>query len=299
MLASKHNPNGTSPHFANEAIESAISAYQAGTNPTTALAEIVKLTQPRVQTLIRFHKTSRYRSEDELPSDVNFRLLRAVDKFDPTKGSAFSFISSVVMNTLCTSVTRARAVASRYVELDETFAGTLPAKQEDHTALEDMKHRIRLGVKTILTCELELEAQRWLVESFVDDGFTARRHECSDAAMMVYGLSHARSRELYDLVMLEVRRVLYSDLKGREPIPAGRLIGTRSAWIARYAALMDAEEFTRFFVLMRDLAPYVLLLVDPQNSSHRPDRCPPVSRRNIELVLYGCDDAVPLFSHPC
>ena len=52
--------------------------------------------------------------------------------------------------------------------------------------------------------------------------------------MAVHSLGHARSRELYDLTMLEVRRVLYDDLKGRQPIPAGRLLGTRFAWMARY-----------------------------------------------------------------
>jgi hypothetical protein len=54
-----------------------------------------------------------------------------------------------------------------------------------------------------LTDETELSAQRWYIESFCADGFEHRRHECADAAMTVYGLSHDRSRELYDLTMLE------------------------------------------------------------------------------------------------
>jgi hypothetical protein len=113
--------------------------------------------------------------------------------------------------------------------------------------------------------------------------------------MVFYGLSHARSRELYDLTMLEVRRGLY-DLKRHQTIDPGQLIGTRCVWMVRYADLMSSTEFTRFFTLMRDLAPYVLLIVDPQNSSHRRDRCPEIGRRNIELVLNGCPAAVPLFN---
>jgi hypothetical protein len=54
--------------------------------------------------------------------------------------------------------------------------------------------------------------------------------------------------------------------------------------MVRYADLMNSPQFMRFFVLMRDLAPYVLLIVDPQNSSHGRDRCPEIGRRNIELV---------------
>lgn len=119
--------------------------------------------------------------------------------------------------------------------------------------------------------------QRWYIDSFRVDGFEALRHECANAAMVVYpSLSHTRSRELFDVTMLEVRRVLYGDFKRREPIIAGRLLGIRSAWMARYAPLMNADEFTKFTVLMRNLAPAV-------------------SRKNIELILYGDPDAVPLF----
>jgi hypothetical protein len=107
MLASKHHPNGTNPHFDNVRLESLISAYQAGTDPA-ALAEIVTLTQARALTLIRFRKTARYSTEGELLSDVNFKLLRAFDKFDPAKGTAFTFVSQVVTNVLCTSVTNPR-----------------------------------------------------------------------------------------------------------------------------------------------------------------------------------------------
>ena len=57
--------------------------------------------------------------------------------------------------------------------------------------------------------------------------FRLRRHECANAAMGVYNLSHERSRELYDLTMLEVRRVVYDNLSPRQPIVAGRLLGTR------------------------------------------------------------------------
>jgi DNA-directed RNA polymerase specialized sigma24 family protein len=121
--------------------------------------------------LIRFHKTSRYGSEDELISDVNFELLRAVEKFDPAKGSAFTFVSCIIQNTLHTSVSKARTAASRYVELDEALASALPANGEtgagsDRDAIDDLVHRFKASVKTTLSNQLELSAQRWYIESF-------------------------------------------------------------------------------------------------------------------------------------
>jgi hypothetical protein len=294
MLASKHNPNGTSPHFDNVRLELLISAYQAGTNPA-ALVEIVTLTQARALTLIRFRKTARYSTEGELLSDVNFKLMRAVDKFDPAKGTAFTFVSQVVTNVLCTSVTNARKASAKYTGLDDDLVNTLPAKSEDRTVADDITHRIKARARTTLTDPLELSAQRWYIESFTADGFESRRHECANAAMAVHSLRHERSRELYDLTMLEVRRILYEDLKRWQPIVAGRLLGTRCAWMARYRPLLTESEFTKFVILVRNLGPFILMLIDPESRSRRQDRNPAIRRENLLWVIDGHPSAVPLF----
>jgi len=298
MFTSKHSPAGTSPHFDNEQVTELICRYQTGSDPE-ALAGIITRAQERAKTLIRFYGTARYLSEAELLSDVNWKLLRVVNKFDASKGSAFTFLSQVISTSLCTAVSNARKTASRYSQLDEEIASTLPASTEgelaERAAAEDMAHRIRSQVKTTLSDETELSAQRWYVDSFSEDGFSARRYSCADAAVAVHGLSHARSRELYDLTMLGVRRVLYPALPPRPPIIAGRLLGTRCAWMTRYAPLMNAAEFTKFVTLAKDPAPFVVILVDPSNRSRRQDRSAQVTRQNLEWVLNGHPDAVQLF----
>ena len=105
--------------------------------------------------------------------------------------------------------------------------------------------------------------------------------------MAVYGLSYARSRELYDLRMFEIRRLLYNDVKRRSAIVPGQLFSTRCAWMTRYTPLLSAVEFTKFVVLMRNLAPYLLFTIDPQSRGHRQDRNPPIGRKNLELILDG------------
>jgi hypothetical protein len=297
MFTSTHHPNGGArPHWDNARIEQLITQYKTSGN-LESLSSIVELTETRVLTLIRFYKSARYVTEDELLSDVNFKLMRAVDKFDPTKGTAFTFLSRVVSNTLSTSVTNARNTSNRYTELSSAVAQRLVCETEDKTAIDDIAHRIKSQAKTALTDETELAAQRWYVKSFTQDGFESRRHECANAAMGVHQLSHERSRELYDLTMLEVRRILYDDVaRKRSPIIPGQLHGTKLAWLTRYAHLMSVPgEFTKFVILMRDLAPYVLLIIDrDNNNSHRHDR-KTVGRKNIELILNGDRDAVPLF----
>lgn len=295
---SKHHPNGgASAHCDNGQIEFLIAQYQKNRD-VESLSSIIELTQSRALTLIRFYRTTRYRSRDELLSDVNFKLMRAVSKFNPEKGSAFTFVSQVIKNVLCTSVSNRRKDLHRYKRLSKVVLNGLHTNGEVESkhAVDDLRSRVKSSVKTTIEDANERDVQRWFVTSFCDERFSECRHQCANAAMAVYGVNHFRSRELYDLTMLEVRRVLYDDLQQRAQIAPGRLFGTRSSWLSRYASLMNPTEFTKFVALMRDLSPFVLLLIDPQARSRRPDRNPSISRKNIELILYGDPDAVPLFA---
>jgi hypothetical protein len=299
-MRSRHHPNGGAVmHLNNARLEQLFSAYQLEANPAV-LSEIMVLSEQRTLTLARFFKTARYSGggEDEILSDVRFKLLRAVPRFDVNRGSAFTFLSAVITNVLRTSTAKARKDADRLVPFDDAISGKLAVEDESQSQelLEDVVVQLRRTVKTQLVDTSELEAQRWLVGSFCADGFESRRHTCANAAMNVFNLTHARARELYDLTMLGVRRVLF-DLKPRRPIRPGQLFGRRCAWMSPYAKILDASEFTKFVVLMRDLAPYLLLLVlDPAHeNNHRRDRNPTVGRRNLELILYGSAKAVPLF----
>jgi len=47
---------------------------------------VVAATRRRTETLIRFNRTARYLPEGELLSDVNWKLLKSVSHFDPSRG---------------------------------------------------------------------------------------------------------------------------------------------------------------------------------------------------------------------
>jgi DNA-directed RNA polymerase specialized sigma24 family protein len=294
-MQSRHNPSGNGVHhFDNDGLERLIATHQRG--DPAALGEIIEQVQERARTLIRFHKTSRYKPEDELLSDVNYRLVRGVDKFDPTRGSAFTFVSALIWNTLRSNVTAARKFISRHVELDETITEKLTTEPVvPGEVIEDVAVRLRRGMKTTLSDPAELEAMRWYVDSFIGGAFELRRHQCADAAMAVYGLNHDRSRELYDLTLLEIRRLMYDDFAPRKIVPPSRLAPTRSRWAVRFSPLMTPTEFTKFAYLTRDLSPFVLFLIAPKASSRRQDRNAPVGRDNVRWILYGHPEAKPLF----
>jgi hypothetical protein len=63
----------------------------------------------------------------------------------------------------------------------------------------------------------------------------------------------------------------------------------------RYAHLLNADEFTKFFTLTKGLNPFVVVLIAPHSHSRRLDRNPRVTRQNLLWLLNGHPDAVPLF----
>lgn len=292
MLAS----NGNGQHLNNAKLEEVIIRFQR-TGDASSLGEIVALSQQRALTLIRFNGTTSYRSEVELLSDINFKLMRSVRNFDPNKGSAFTFVSKIIDSSLRTSVSVVRKNWARHVELDEAIASTLHTNGEkDHQeVLEDLTHRIMSGVKTTLSDEAEVSAQRWLIESFCQEGFASKRYVCTNHAASVFGLKPERAREIFDLSMLETRRVVFDVLPPQPTIAAARLAGTRSAWMLRYAPLLDADEFSKFVTLTKGLNAFIVVLIAPKTRSRRLDRNPTVSRQNLLWILHGQPDARALF----
>jgi hypothetical protein len=64
----------------------------------------------------------------------------------------------------------------------------------------------------------------------------------------------------------------------------------------RYSPLLSESEFTKFVILVRDLGPFVVVLIDPESRSRRLDRNPTIGRKNLEWVLNGHPAAVSLFN---
>jgi hypothetical protein len=296
-MRSRHHPSGNGVHHCDsEAIEIAIKDYQC-TGSTAALSTFLSAARERALTLIRYNGVTRYRTESELMSDINFKLLRAVDKFDPTRGTGFTFLSAVVMNALRSSVTSSRKHLGRFVELDESVSEQLPANSGsyDGELLEDVVDMVRREARSALSDEDERATQRWYLQSFCAEGFEARRHVCANAAVRAFGLGPARAREVFDLSALECRRILFGSLKRHRPTIPGRLYGTRSFWMTRLRPLLSETEFVKLFWLLRDLSPGTIFLIDPANRSRRQDRNQPVTRESLLWILDGHPLATRLF----
>jgi hypothetical protein len=281
--------------FDTEEVEALIRDYQSTECPAT-LGRIISFCEPVALSLIRAKATMRHEDIDELMSIVNGKLLRSLPQYRPERGTAFAFVSKLTVNMLSTVVSHRKKMASRYPALERTFALNLPDADEDFestVALDDIVHSVR-SIRSPCADPAEREAQCWYVESFVDAGFEMRRCECADAAMKVYGLSHRRSRELYDFTLLEIRRALWQETK-HLPVDRAKLKGTKGVPLLRYINFLTPEEFSKFCILMKDLAPYLVVLVKPANEAGIKRGDWSAIRENLCRILDGIPEATPLF----
>jgi hypothetical protein len=168
------------------------------------------------------------------------------------------------------------------------------ASFDSSLAVDDLKHQIR-STKSAATEVKERQAQKWYVEGFIEAGFEMRRHQCADAAMKVYGLCHRRSRQLYDLTLLEIRRILYTETK-HSPVIVAQLQRSKNDALLRFSNFCTPEEFLKLVALMRDLPASLVTLIKPANQSPIRAGNWPAVRENLELILEGDPRATKLFA---
>jgi hypothetical protein len=102
-----------------------------------------------------------------------------------------------------------------------------------------------------------LQAQRWLVKGMLDSEFRLKRHQAADSMRIVYGIDWARSRQLHDCTVLEIRRQLLPITEIPRITPSD-LRGTRQFALAKYAHHLPPSDFAKLVFLMRNLAPVII-----------------------------------------
>jgi hypothetical protein len=251
--------------------------------------------EPLAKSILEYRNTNPARIDRRIIKQIRIKLWRSLRLYDPLKGSSFSFVAKVISSTAASVVGECWQRNERLCQFDETTDSALVCDQvASNEAVSDIEARVR-QVKTPCTDSYELAAQRWFVESFIDCGFHIRRHEASDAVMQVFGLDHSRSRELFDLTLIAIRRELLAGQR-LKPISPRSLVQTRSAAIVKYVRFVSADEFTRLATLMRDVAPSIILTVNRHNVCAIRRGEPEATRANLLLVLHGSPDDRRLFS---
>ena len=245
-----------------------------------SLNELLKLCIPIVERLISRRGTTRFGTVEELINFVLLRLSRSLQRlYDPAKGRLFTFVSKSTESALIDVVRRKRWENGHLQPLDDYLLNSLQVNGQEHReALDDIQFRI-WRIKTLSTCPFEKDAQRWLVKNLVESNFVFRRHQAADAMTIVYGLKPERSRQLYDITLLSVRRELINERK-LKPVRKETLMGTRGQVLLRYASRLSELEFARLVYLMHNLA---VSLIE-------------AGEFTLEEVLYGSPRETPLFA---
>jgi hypothetical protein len=258
------NGSNGSHYFNSDYARTLIEEFNATGDET--LNRFLTHAEPLIYSIIEYRNTIRHESADELLSRIRVKLWKSLRLYDPQKGTAFSFVARVIQSTSASIVAEAWARSEKFCEFNESSnAAFLCDPIASHDALADIRTRVR-EVRTPCRDRAELAAQRWLVDSFLDCEFYILRHQAANAMMEVYGLGHDQSRRLFDLTLVAVRRQLIDD-RNLTPVVPSSLARTRSEALIRFAKFLNSPEFTRLVTLLKDVAPSIILTINPSNIS--------------------------------
>ena len=253
-----------------------------------ALEQLLAHAEPLAKSILEYRNTTRYESIDELLGRIRVKIWRSIKLYDPQKGSAFSFCARIISSTAASVVGEVWMRNERFCQFDESTESAVPADPlETAEKLADIAHRVRM-LRTPCTAIHELKAQQWLVSSFLDCGFFIKRFQAANAMTQVFGLDYVRSRWLFDMTLVAIRRQLIDGdrrVNSRSPRRAWRR--TKSEALIRFARFLSAGEFTKLATLMRDIPPNIILSVDPSRSCAVRKGEPAPTRANLLLVLNG------------
>jgi hypothetical protein len=286
--------DGAAYYFNRDYARELIERYNETGDPA-ALDDLLKHVEPLAKSILEYRNTTRHESIDELLSRIRIKLWRSLRLYDPARGSAFSFCAKIISSTAASAVGEAWNRSEKFCQFDESIDSALlcdPVATRETIA--DLAGRVR-RIKTPCTDPYELAAQRWLVASFIDCDFALRRHEASDSMSTVYGLGHGQSRRLFDLTLVAIRRELLTDRRVALICPSS-LARTRSEAIIRYARFLSAGEFSKLAMLLKDIAPSVVLTINPVRACAVRRGEPEATRGNLLLVLHGSATDRPLFA---
>jgi DNA-directed RNA polymerase specialized sigma24 family protein len=266
--------------------------------------------RPLIESICEYRATTKHEELAELVQLCQIKLWRSARLFDPSRGSAFSFVARVVSSVSASIVADAWRRGERFVSLEEVRRQTMgenaytledrdlapfQATPADQHALEHIEFLVR-SVRTTLTDPEELSAGRWIILSLAQCGFGLARHQVADSAMKVFNLTHHRARQVHDLLLVSLRRGLLNGIERRlVPIRPRDIVRTRLAALEKFAPLLSPEEFTKLCVLLRDLAPATVFLMRPENALKILRGDSAAARENLRLLLDGDPSSRPLF----
>ena len=256
----KATPAPGAKQIFDEAVIKALVLEWQETHSEYKFERILELIDGMVHAIVYTRGIHRYEEMDEIIQKLRIKIWRVLDMFDVERGSIHNFLTIVVHNTLGHINTElinraARFCSTESINGERSLLDRTPAPDTDTCASDDLNYRL-MQVKTTRTDDRELDAQRWLVRSFIDSGFLIRRYEAANAMTKVYDIPGDRSRQLYDETLIEIRRQVINFIK----IPhAGKMRGTRQKPLAPLREWLSEERFDKLVFLMRGIAPSVRL----------------------------------------
>ena len=206
-----HHPEGIEPDrmfFCETQVHELILDYQRSANPETWQA-IVMACLPLIESLIRHHNFQLYEDKDALKNECIIKLFKAIKRYDPDRGRAFSVLSVAFTRFLISYVQTVRIRTKRMSSIEDEILEQYESAGQDRSRLpEELKSKIQT-IRTRFKSKSDRAAFKLLINYFLLEGFSQPRKLVLETVRRQFGLTLEKAGTLYDYALVSLRSVLH------------------------------------------------------------------------------------------
>lgn len=206
-----HHPEGIPEDdiFFHEDVVSKLVLQWRETGDIEVWKQIVNETIPLINTIILDNGFVDYEDINCLRSECVLKLFKLIDKFDPSRGRAFTIFSISILNHLRSFAGKSRSVANRNTFVDENVLENFEGRTYvNYNISEEFRERV-MCIDTRFLKENQKSAVQYYITYFINDGFHTSKSKMIATASKSFGLSIEQSSILYDYALIKLRSELY------------------------------------------------------------------------------------------
>lgn len=175
---------------------------------------IVHASLPLIDTVIRTYKFQRYDDIDALRNECVLKLARMLNKYNPDKGSTFSFFNVGLKRFLVTYAYSEQRRLERTITTEDTILQNQAGRAQMMEGLsEETKASIR-NIQTRFKTPEQREALKFLINYFLLEGFSLPKTSIIQTLHSSFHITYGLAQILYDYALISLRVSLRVAIRG-------------------------------------------------------------------------------------
>jgi hypothetical protein len=251
--ASETNPleqnDPDDPIFDEKTVQAAVLEWQR-TGSVEAWHKVAEGSIRLIDTIIRMHGFQQYDEVESLRNECIVKLHKLLSSYDPRRGRCFTHFSISIKNYL---ISYAQKLNNRSKRLcfpgDEAFNEIEGKAFVPHEEVSDDLRQIINSMQTRFSDPVEIEAQQFLLDYFLREGFDTSRAELAYTVEVTFYLSRKRAQLLYDYTLISLRSAMFDQYSPSYSYQDVLRVTQKHSLLSELLDLVGPETFMRMATL--------------------------------------------------